>query len=66
MTGAAGFIGSNLTDFLLNKGFKVYGLDNLLTGNKENINHLSNNSDFEFIESDVTKFNNILPGFPNK
>lgn len=59
VTGAAGFIGSNLTDFLLNKGFKVYGLDNFLTGNKENINHLSNNSDFEFIESDVTKFINI-------
>ena len=59
ITGAAGFIGSNLTDFLLNKGFKVYGLDNFLTGNKENINHLANNSDFEFIESDVTKFINI-------
>ena len=59
VTGAAGFIGSNLTDFLLNKGFKVYGLDNFLTGNKENINHLANNSDFEFIESDVTKFINI-------
>ena len=59
VTGAAGFIGSNLTDFLLNKGFKVYGLDNFLTGNKENINHLANNPDFEFIESDVTKFINI-------
>ena len=59
VTGAAGFIGSNLTDFLLNKGFKVYGLDNFLTGNKENINHLANNSNFEFIESDVTKFINI-------
>ena len=59
VTGAAGFIGSNLTDFLLNKGFKVFGLDNLLTGDERNINHLSNNPDFEFIESDVTKFINI-------
>ena len=63
VTGAAGFIGSNLTDFLLNKGFKVYGLDNFLTGNKENINHLANNSDFEFIESDVTKIINIKDKF---
>ena len=59
ITGAAGFIGSNLVDFLLNKNFKVFGLDNFLTGDKNNIYHLSNNPDFEFIESDVTKFINI-------
>ena len=56
ITGVAGFIGSNLADFLLNKGFKVYGLDNLITGDKKNIEHLSNNPKFEFIESDVTNF----------
>ena len=56
LTGVAGFIGSNLADFLLNKDFKVFGLDNLITGDKKNIEHLSNNPKFEFIESDVTKF----------
>lgn len=59
VTGAAGFIGSNFIDFLLNKGFKVFGLDNFITGDKKNIDHLFNNSDFEFIESDVTKFIDI-------
>ena len=56
LTGAAGFIGSNLTDFLLNRNFKVFGLDNFLTGDEKNIEHLSNDPNFEFIESDVTKF----------
>tara|TARA_Y100000816_G_scaffold177872_1_gene128443 strand:- start:2398 stop:3336 length:939 start_codon:yes stop_codon:yes gene_type:complete len=56
VTGVAGFIGSNLADFLLNKDFKVFGLDNLITGDKKNIEHLSNDPKFEFIESDVTKF----------
>ena len=59
LTGAAGFIGSNLTDFFLNKGYKVFGIDNFITGDKKNIEHLSNNTDFEFIESDVTKYINI-------
>lgn len=59
VTGAAGFIGSNLVDFLLNKGFNVFGIDNFVTGDKKNIDHLFNNSDFEFIESDVTKYINI-------
>ena len=56
LTGVAGFIGSNLADFLLKKGFKVFGIDNLITGDKKNIEHLSNDPKFEFIESDVTKF----------
>ena len=56
LTGAAGFIGSNFTDFLLNKGYFVYGIDNLLTGSLDNINHNINHNNFEFIEHDVTKY----------
>ncbi len=59
ITGAAGFIGSNLIDRLLNKGYYIYGLDNLITGSLNNINHLKSNPNFEFIENDVTKFINI-------
>ena len=59
LTGAAGFIGSNLVDFFLNNGYRVFGLDNFITGHQRNIDHLSGNPNFEFIESDVTKFINI-------
>jgi nucleoside-diphosphate-sugar epimerase len=55
VTGGAGFIGSHLCDFLVEKGYKVICLDNLLTGSKKNIEHLLGNSSFEFIEADVTK-----------
>ena len=55
MTGGAGFIGSHLCDYLINKGYKVVCLDNLLTGSKKNIEHLLNNPNFEFIEADVSK-----------
>ena len=61
VTGAAGFLGSHLSDRLLAEGFKVIGMDNLITGNLRNIAHLSSNSDFEFIKHDVTKFISI-PG----
>ena len=56
VTGAAGFLGSHLSDLLLAKGYKVIGMDSLLTGNVRNIEHLSGNEDFEFIKHDVTKF----------
>ena len=56
ITGAAGFIGSNLVDRLINEGFFVYGIDNLITGSLDNISHLNSNNSFEFIEKDVTKF----------
>ena len=56
ITGAAGFIGSNLVDKLINKDYFIYGLDNLITGSLKNLNHLQSNSKFEFIEHDVTKF----------
>ena len=59
VTGAAGFIGSNMVDRLIKKGNFIYGLDNLITGSLKNINHLKSNNKFEFIEHDVTKFINI-------
>ena len=59
ITGAAGFIGSNLVDKLINKGFFVYGIDNLITGSLDNLSHLNSNSNFDFINQDVTKYINI-------
>ncbi|MES2594151.1 MAG: UDP-glucuronic acid decarboxylase family protein [Verrucomicrobiota bacterium] len=61
VTGAAGFLGSHLSDRLLAEGYKVIGMDNLLTGDLRNIKHLEGNADFEFIQQDVTKYINI-PG----
>ena len=55
VTGGAGFIGSHLCDRLLKEGFKVICIDNFITGNPENIHHLLNESDFRFIEHNVTK-----------
>jgi dTDP-glucose 4,6-dehydratase len=54
ITGAAGFLGSHLTDRFLADGHKVIGLDNFLTGSRENIAHLRDEPRFEFIEQDVT------------
>ena len=59
VTGAAGFIGSNLVDRLISEGYFVYGLDNLLTGSLDNLSHLNNNNQFDFFEHDVTKYINI-------
>ncbi len=59
VTGGAGFIGSHLCDRLVKDGYRVLCLDNLLTGSKKNIEHLSVNPNFEFIEADVTKPLNI-------
>ena len=53
VTGGAGFLGSHLCDRLINNGDEVICMDNLFTGRKENIAHLSQNSEFEFIEQDV-------------
>ena len=55
ITGAAGFIGSHLAEALLDRGFSVIGIDNLLTGDTANIAHLRNR-DFEFIKHDVTNY----------
>src|ERR671915_269952 len=55
ITGAAGFIGSHLSETLLDRGYTVVGIDNLLTGDTANIAHLVN-SDFTFIKHDVTNY----------
>jgi len=55
ITGAAGFIGSHLSEALLDRGFSVVGIDNLLTGDTANIAHLANR-DFTFIKHDVTNY----------
>src|SRR6186997_961621 len=54
ITGAAGFIGSHLSETLLDRGHEVIGIDNLLTGDPANIAHLRSR-DFEFIRHDVTR-----------
>ena len=58
VTGAAGFIGSHLCELLLDRGFSVVGMDNLLTGDLGNIEHLSGR-DFTFIRHDVTSYINL-------
>ncbi len=58
ITGAAGFIGSHLSDALLDRGYSVVGIDNLLTGDLANIAHIKNR-DFEFIKHDVTNYINV-------
>jgi dTDP-glucose 4,6-dehydratase len=55
ITGAAGFIGSHLAEALLDRGYSVVGIDNLLTGATANIEHLRNR-DFLFIKHDVTNY----------
>ena len=56
ITGGAGFIGSHLCEFLLNKDHQVICMDNLVTGNADNIAHLFGIEGFEFIRYDVTNY----------
>jgi len=56
VTGGAGFLGSHLVDYLLERGHRVVAIDNLVTGSVDNIAHLAGNSHFHFIEQDVTEF----------
>jgi UDP-glucuronate decarboxylase len=55
ITGGAGFVGSNLVNFLINQGHTIIVLDNLCTGSKKNIKHLINNTKFYFFQHDVTE-----------
>ena len=55
ITGAAGFIGSHLAETLLDRGYQIVGIDNLLTGDVANIAHLVSR-EFTFIKHDVTNF----------
>ena len=61
VTGGAGFLGSHLCDRLLSEGFKVICVDNLITGNTNNIAHLISNEDFKFVKHDITNYI-YLPG----
>lgn len=64
VTGGAGFLGSHLTDRLLAEGHRVIAIDNLLTGNVANIEHLSGNKNYKFICHDVTDYI-VIPGEVN-
>lgn len=61
ITGAAGFLGSHLSDRFIKEGFHVIGMDNLITGDLKNIEHLFKLEQFEFYHHDITKFIHI-PG----
>lgn len=61
ITGAAGFLGSHLCDRFIKEGYHVIGMDNLITGDLKNIEHLFHLEDFEFYHHDVSKFIHV-PG----
>lgn len=61
ITGAAGFLGSHLCDRFISEGFSVVGMDNLITGDLKNIEHLFKLEQFEFYHHDVSKFIHV-PG----
>ncbi len=59
ITGAAGFLGSHLCDRFVKEGYHVIGMDNLITGDLKNIEHLFKLKEFEFYQHDVSKFIHI-------
>lgn len=59
ITGAAGFLGSHLCDRFIKEGYSVVGMDNLITGDLKNIEHLSENEHFEFVNHDVSEHINF-------
>lgn len=61
ITGAAGFLGSHLCDYFIKEGHHVIAMDNLITGDMRNIEHLMPHPNFEFYHHDVTKFVHV-PG----
>ena len=56
ITGAAGFLGSHLCDRFHKEGFRVLAMDNLITGNLRNIEHLFGKENFDFYNHDVSKY----------
>lgn len=60
VTGAAGFIGSNLSEYLVEKGFEVIGLDNLSTGYEKNLSSINKNKSFQFLRGDIRDFKTCL------
>jgi UDP-N-acetylglucosamine 4-epimerase len=60
ITGAAGFIGSNLVEAILNLGYEVRGLDNFSTGKRENIEFFQDNPSFEFMEGDIRELETCI------
>jgi dTDP-glucose 4,6-dehydratase len=56
ITGAAGFLGSHLSDYLLKDGHEVIGMDNFITGSPDNIAHLAGNENFSFYRRDVSNY----------
>lgn len=61
ITGAAGFLGSHLCERFIKEGYRVIGMDNLITGDLKNIHHLMKEGSFEFFHYDVTRFVHV-PG----
>ena len=61
ITGGAGFLGSHLCDRFINEGYSVIAMDNLITGDLKNFEHLFKHPDFEFYHNDVSKFVHV-PG----
>ena len=59
ITGAAGFLGSHLTDLLLARGHRVIGIDNFITGSVDNISHLAGNRNFRFVGAE--QIHDVLP-----
>lgn len=63
VTGGAGFIGSHLTEKLIQDGYSVIVIDNFSTGKKENLNHLANHPNLKIVESDINDLAKIQPFF---
>jgi dTDP-glucose 4,6-dehydratase len=61
ITGGAGFLGSHLCDYFIGKGHSVIAMDNLITGDLKNIEHLFGNAQFKFVKHDVTNYIHV-PG----
>ena len=60
VTGAAGFIGSHLSELLVQKGYKVIGLDNLSYGSLQNLSSVLGDSKFQFVQGDVRDYDLLV------